>query len=59
MKKLRKRYSAEFKAKVAFEAIEGDKTINELASGYELHPTQITHWKSQMRKEGSSIFRPA
>jgi transposase-like protein len=43
----RKQYSAEFKTKVALEAIKGQKTINEIASAYELHPTQITQWKKQ------------
>lgn len=43
----RKRYSADFKAKVALEAIRGDQTIHELASRYELHPNMITNWKRQ------------
>jgi transposase len=43
----RKRYSAEFKAKVALEAIRGGQTISELASRYELHPNMITTWKRQ------------
>lgn len=41
----RKRYSAEFKAKVALEAIKGEQTISELASRYGLHPNMITNWK--------------
>jgi transposase len=36
-----------FKAKGAIEAIKGQKMINEIASAYELHPTQITPWKKQ------------
>lgn len=43
----RRRFSAEFKAKVALEAIRGDQTISELASRYELHPNMITNWKRQ------------
>ncbi|MFM2433034.1 MAG: hypothetical protein RLZZ511_4248, partial [Cyanobacteriota bacterium] len=43
----RKQYSADFKTKVALEAIKGQKTINEIASTYELHPTQITQWKKR------------
>ena len=43
----RKRYSAEFKAKVALEAIKGEQTIAELASRYGLHPNMITNWKRQ------------
>jgi len=43
----RKRYSAEFKAKVALEAIKGEQTIHELGSRYGVHPNQITTWKRQ------------
>jgi transposase-like protein len=39
----RKRHSAEAKAKVAIEAIKGQKTVNEIASEYGVHPTQIAH----------------
>ena len=52
----RKRYSAEFKARVALEAVKGHKTVNELASTYGVHPTQITHWKHQLQKEIPAIF---
>ena len=37
----RRRFSAEFKAKVALEAIQGQRTVAELATKHELHPTQI------------------
>ena len=43
----RKRYSAELKAKVALEAIKGQKTANEIAAEYGVHPTQIAQWKKQ------------
>jgi transposase-like protein len=43
----RKRYSAELKTKVALEAIKGQKTTNEIAAEYGVHPTQITQWKKQ------------
>ncbi len=43
----RKRYSAALKAKVAIEAIKGQKTTNEIAAEYGVHPTQITQWKKQ------------
>ena len=52
----RKRYSAEFKARVALDAVKGLKTVNELASTYGVHPTQITHWKHQLQKEVPDIF---
>ena len=35
----------------------GDKTLNELSSEYQVHATQISEWKNQLLKEGSSIFR--
>ena len=38
-------YSAEFKARVALEAIRGEKTVNEIASKYGLHPNQVTQGK--------------
>jgi transposase-like protein len=52
----RKQHSAEFKAKVALDALKGLKTMNELASEYGVHPTQITQWKKQAQEGLSSIF---
>lgn len=52
----RKQHSAEFKAKVALEAVKGLKTVNELASEYGVHPTQIHQWKKQMLDELPAIF---
>ena len=52
----RKHYSAEFKARVALEALKGDKTVNEFASAYGVHPTQIAHWKHRLHKEMPDIF---
>lgn len=43
----RKNYSADFKAKVAVAAIKGDKTINEVASFFCVHPNQVMTWKKQ------------
>ena len=45
MKRLRKKHSGIFKAKVALEAIEGERTLNELAGHFEVHPTQVVQWK--------------
>ncbi len=47
MKTTRKRYSAEFKARVALEAIRGDLTLAELAAKHGLHHTMIAAWKRQ------------
>ena len=52
----RKQYSAEFKARVALEALKGLKTVNESASTYGVHPTQIAHWKHRLQKEMPEIF---
>jgi putative transposase len=45
MSSQRRRYSAEFKARVALEAIKGHMTINELASQFGVHPNLVTQWK--------------
>ncbi len=52
----RKRYSAEEKTRVAIEAIKGQKTLNELAAEYGVHPSQITQWKKQALAEISTGF---
>ena len=52
----RKRYSAEEKTKVAIEAIKGQKTLNELAAEYGVHPSQITQWKKQALEEIGTGF---
>ena len=44
----KKTFSAEFKAKVAIEALKGHKTINELATEFEVHTKQIHSWKKQL-----------
>jgi transposase len=58
-KSRRRRFSAEFKAKVALEAIRGEQTIQELASRYELHPNMITNWKRQAIENMAAIFSGA
>jgi transposase-like protein len=55
----RKRRSAQFKFKVALEAARGTKTLSELSSEYEVHPSQISEWKSQLLKDGASLFSTA
>jgi putative transposase len=56
LSKKRKQYQADFKFKVALEATKGLKTINQLASEYELHPNQISQWKRQLLAEGPTLF---
>lgn len=43
----RRRFDAAYKARVAVEAIKGEKTLNEIASQYEVHPNQVSQWKKQ------------
>ena len=52
----RKQHSVEFKFKVALEAAKEQKTLSQLGSEYELHPTQISEWKRQLLKSGGSVF---
>ncbi len=56
MKKGRRNHSAEFKARVALEAVKGIKSMSELAAAYEVHPNQISKWKKQVLAELPGIF---
>ena len=53
---LRKQYSKEFKVRVALEAIKGQKTANEIAAEYGVHPTQIAQWKKQALDSLPDLF---
>lgn len=52
----RKVFSADFKAKVALEAVRGRKTINEIATEFSVHPNQISQWKKQVLDEVQMVF---
>jgi putative transposase len=56
MAKQRQRRSAPFKFQVALEALKEHKTLSQLASEYELQPTQIAPWEKQLVDGGSSLF---
>lgn len=56
MKRHRRQYSADWKAKVALEAIKGQRTIQEIASHYEVHPNLVTQWKKQLLERAAEIF---
>jgi putative transposase len=56
MQNKRRNHSAAFKAKVALAAAKGDKTIAELASECQVHPTQITQWKNQLLESLPEVF---
>ena len=53
---MRKRYDGSFKARVALEAIRGDRTMAEIAAAYGVHPNQISKWKKQALDELPKIF---
>jgi transposase-like protein len=57
MPEKRKRHTAEFKAKVALEALKGLKTMTELASNFQVHPTQISQWKRQAADGLPGVFQ--
>ena len=52
----RKSYSSEFKAKLVLEVLEGEKTINEIASKYEILPVSLKSWKNQFLENMSLAF---
>jgi putative transposase len=56
MKGKRKQHSAAFKAQVALAAVKGDRTVNELASQYGVHPTLIHGWKKQLMAGAEQVF---
>lgn len=56
MRKKRQNHSAEFKAKVAIEALKEQKTISELSQLYEIHPNQISLWKKEFLENASQVF---
>ena len=52
----RRNFSAEFKAKVALEALVGDKTLAELAAKHDVHPNMIAQWKRQAKENLPAVF---
>ena len=53
---IKKQFSDEFKAKVGLEALKGQKTIAELASEFDVHPTQINAWRALLKERTASLF---
>jgi transposase-like protein len=52
----RRNHSPQFKAKVAIAALKGDKTLAELAQHFDVHPNQITDWKTHLLESSSTVF---
>lgn len=58
MEKKRRQHSAEFKTKVALDAIKEQKTLSQLCEQYELHANQISDWKKTLVENASQLFMP-
>lgn len=52
----RRRFTADFKARVALEALRGDKTIQEIAAKHQVHPNQVSTWKRQAVDGLDAVF---
>lgn len=55
-KRPRRNHSAIFKAKVALDAVRGEKTLAELGKVHDVHPNQINNWKNQLLERAASVF---
>lgn len=55
-KRTRRKFNAEFKAKVALDALKAQETVNQIAGRYELHPHQVAQWKKQLLSEARLVF---
>ncbi len=53
---MHKRYDKEFKAKVALEALRGERTIQEIATAYAVHPNLVSVWKKQLQESAGLLF---
>ena len=56
MRVKRQKRSASFKFKVALEAAQGLKTVNQIASDHQVSPSQVSDWKKQLQRQGASLF---
>ena len=53
---MRRKFDEEFKAKVVIEALKEEKTLQELATEFEVHPNQISAWKKQVVEGMTTLF---
>jgi transposase len=54
--KKRNSFTSQFKAKVAIEAIKGEKTLNEIAKEFSVHPSQVGLWKRELQENAAGLF---
>ena len=59
MRRPRRNHSSVFKAKVALAAVKGDQTLVQLAERYDVHPNQITQWKTELLQRAAEVFATA
>lgn len=55
-KRPRRNHAAAFKAKVALEAIKGERTVTEIAQRFDVHPNQVTEWRRQLLERAADVF---
>lgn len=56
MKQNRRKHTPSFRARIALEALKGEETIAELASRFEVHPSQIRKWKNSLAEGAAGIL---
>ena len=56
MRKTRRKFTSEFKSKVAIEALKERYSLSELAERFELHPNQISQWKQEFLEKSKDVF---
>jgi transposase len=59
MRRPRRNHSAAFKAKVALAAVKGEYTLVQLAERFDVHPNQITQWKTELLQRAAEVFATA
>ena len=57
-RRARRTHTPAFKAKVALAAIKGEMTLAQLAEHFDVHPNQITQWKTQLQELAANVFGP-